>query len=135
MIEFVIPGTPVAKARPRMTRHGHVYTPAKTKAAEERIRNLAIDAMDYREPVADPISINIVFGMPIPKSWTKAKRLEALTLERFPTSRPDIDNLIKTVCDACNAVVWEDDAQIVQLWCSKIYVPEGCAETQVEVSW
>ncbi len=34
---------------------------------------------------------------------------------------PDIDNLIKTVLDACNGHVWKDDNQITEITSSKRY--------------
>ena len=38
MIDLTIPGVPVAKGRPRTTRTGHVFTPAKTRVAEKALR-------------------------------------------------------------------------------------------------
>ncbi len=35
--------------------------------------------------------------------------------------KPDIDNLIKTVLDACNGHVWKDDNQITEITSSKRY--------------
>ena len=34
---FTIPGEPTGKARPRVVK-GHAYTPAKTKAYEDKVR-------------------------------------------------------------------------------------------------
>ncbi|HDG6220165.1 TPA: RusA family crossover junction endodeoxyribonuclease, partial [Staphylococcus aureus] len=36
-------------------------------------------------------------------------------------TKPDIDNLIKTVLDACNGHVWKDDNQITEITSSKRY--------------
>lgn len=38
---FTIYGECVAKARPRFTQYGHVYTPAKTKEYERLIKSVA----------------------------------------------------------------------------------------------
>jgi Holliday junction resolvase RusA-like endonuclease len=35
--------------------------------------------------------------------------------------KPDIDNLIKSVCDGLNGVAYKDDSQIVKLTSSKIF--------------
>ena len=35
---FVVPASPVPKARPRVTRFGHTYTPQKTTDQENKIR-------------------------------------------------------------------------------------------------
>jgi Holliday junction resolvase RusA-like endonuclease len=37
------------------------------------------------------------------------------------TSRPDLDNLIKTVLDALNGIAYTDDKQIVRLGATKAY--------------
>ncbi|WP_163360796.1 RusA family crossover junction endodeoxyribonuclease, partial [Klebsiella aerogenes] len=38
-----------------------------------------------------------------------------------PTSKPDIDNLLKAVADGMNGIVYADDAAIVSFSCSKVY--------------
>jgi Holliday junction resolvase RusA-like endonuclease len=120
---FTIDGKPVPKQRPRFSmRSKRVYTPGKTLAAEERIRNLV--SLEYSaDPVAGPIYMMISFGMEIPKSWTKAKRQDALDGFLPHTSTPDLDNLIKLVTDALNGVLYIDDSQIVRIDAAKLYMP------------
>ena len=38
MIEFVIPGEPRGKGRPRFSKSGHAYTPSETVAYEKLVR-------------------------------------------------------------------------------------------------
>ena len=40
-IEIEVEGQPQGKARPRMSRNGHVYTPTKTREYEGRIKAAA----------------------------------------------------------------------------------------------
>jgi len=121
LADFTIDGPPVAKGRPRFSR-GRTYTPAKTAAAEERIRNLV--ALEFHEdPTTKPINIMLSFGMEIPKSWTKAKKEDARQGWLPHVSTPDLDNLVKLVTDALNGVVYKDDAQIVRLDAAKLYLP------------
>lgn len=39
----------------------------------------------------------------------------------LPMKKPDLDNIIKAVCDALNRFAYHDDAQIVSITCSKAY--------------
>lgn len=121
MINFIVPGTPVGKARPRVTRSGRVYTPESTAQAEEAIRQAAQQAMYGLEPMEGPLVATLAFIMPIPTSWSKRHRDDALTGVMAHTSRPDLDNLIKTVLDALNGIAYSDDKQIVRLGATKAY--------------
>lgn len=40
--------------------------------------------------------------------------------KRKPTSRSDIDNMIKAILDSCNGIVFEDDSQVVEIHCRKL---------------
>jgi len=37
------------------------------------------------------------------------------------TKKPDLDNLIKLIKDACNKIIWKDDAQVVSIFAEKVY--------------
>lgn len=124
MIMIRVPGDPVAKGRPRATAIGgraRMYTPANTKAYEQRVAVAARAAMAKAPPMEGALSVSIEIKMPIPVSWSKAKRADALAGLVMPTGRPDLDNLIKALADACNGIVWRDDAQIVRLMAAKRY--------------
>ena len=123
-IRFVVPGVPVAKGRARMTRAGFAYTPGKTRDWEAHVR-LAASQASLR-PYSDAVGVEIVFALPVPKSFSAKRRAAALAGDIHPAKRPDIDNLAKAVIDAMNAVVYDDDRQIVNLRLRKVYaeVPE-----------
>ena len=53
--------------------------------------------------------------MSIPKSKPKRWIADALLGLLFPVKKPDADNFAKSALDACNKVVWVDDAQVVDL--------------------
>jgi len=80
--------------------------------------------MAGREPLRTPLRVMIEATMSIPLSWSKAKRQAALDGDVYP-SRPDVDNIAKTVLDGMNGVVYEDDAQVMYLKVSKKYAEEG----------
>ena len=52
---------------------------------------------------------------------------------KLPAPRGDIDNYVKSVFDAFNGVVWEDDAQVVELRARKEYGPEAMISAFVQV--
>lgn len=121
---FVVPGNPAGKARPRMSKTGHVYTPSGTRQREKEIAALAKEAMTrdcHQRPFSGPVEVRIVARYPIPKSFTKAQRAAALKGEIFPTVKPDFDNVQKMACDAMNGVVYADDKQVCSAYISKRY--------------
>jgi Holliday junction resolvase RusA-like endonuclease len=71
--------------------------------------------------MAFPVALSLIVLHPIPKSWSKRRQEAALAGTERPTTKPDADNVAKVVADACNGVVWVDDAQVVELSVSKRY--------------
>ncbi|GAA4650850.1 hypothetical protein GCM10023116_31330 [Kistimonas scapharcae] len=119
-IMAVIPGTPTGKSRPRLTRKGRAYTPAKTVLAEEHARTAVISQTGCKR-LEGPVALEILTVMPIPVSWSKKKQNAAQAGEIRPAVMPDFDNLAKLYCDAMNGVWWQDDRQIVDGRCIKCY--------------
>ena len=97
-VEIEVSGQPQGKGRPRFTRQGRAYTPEKTREYETRIHAAAWQKM--HELKLDPTSkfchVEITAFMEIPKSWSKVKKLEAEYGAILPTTKPDIDNIIKS---------------------------------------
>ncbi|MGG4449613.1 RusA family crossover junction endodeoxyribonuclease [Brevibacillus porteri] len=97
------------------------------------IAHAALEQMRGAAKLTTALALKIVFIMPIPASWSKKKRWDAL--EKPHTSTPDLDNLIKGCTDALNKVVWLDDKQIVSVDATKTYGFEPRIELYVtEVS-
>lgn len=125
---FEVKGKIRGKARPRVTKQGHAYTPSDT-AEYERLVQLAYKSQcgsvffgnienSNEKP---PIEIYIRAMYSIPKSYTKGKRLAASHNMIFPVKKPDADNIAKIVCDALNGIAYKDDAQIVRMSVHKVY--------------
>lgn len=120
-VTIVIPGKPVPKQRPRFnTRTRRTYTPVKTKLYEHLVGMKANREMAGREKLTGPLHLELLAQYTIPKSWPSAKRHAALLGEIAP-SRADVDNIVKSVADACNNIVYRDDAQIVSITARKAY--------------
>ena len=124
MITIMIPGEPVAKGRGRAVRTKagiRVVTPATTRAWETYAGLCARGAMAGLEPLSGPLWCSITAYVAVPDSWPAWKRNAALEGEILPTGKPDLDNLAKAAMDACNEIVWRDDAQIVMSCLTKVY--------------
>lgn len=121
-IRIVIPGEPSAKGRPHFVKKtGIAITPAKTRTREGIVATVAMDAMNGRPPLSEPIIVSIKAVMAVPASWPKKKREAALAGQILPAKRPDLDNLLKLVTDGMNEIVYTDDALIVELRARKVY--------------
>lgn len=123
-----VPGLPVPFAR--SGGHGKVrFTPAKQRHAMADLKIIGSRAMEGRKPFEGPLAVEFIFTWPVPASWSKRRR--AAPESRWRTSRPDVDNLIKICADSLNAVVWLDDALIVESTARKVY--GDAAHTRVVV--
>jgi len=122
-LTITVLGTPVAKARPRMTRSGIAFTPAKTRSYETYARLVAQEEMKAARigMMEGPLRMTMRVDLPIPSSWSKRKQQQALTGEIRPCVKPDIDNFVKAALDALNGVVFADDKQVVRVEAEKRY--------------
>lgn len=125
-IEFFVPGAPVGKGRPRAARRGTgvvMFTPEKTAGYEALVAAAASNAMraEAGPLFTGPLEAVLEMRIPIPASWSKAHKAAALAGAELPTSKPDIDNVVKAILDACNGVVFRDDAQVVMLVATKAF--------------
>jgi len=123
-ITVVVNGEVVAKGRPRMTRAGFAYTPAKTRRYEAYLKLAASETMANRPPLQGPVRLELFVELPVPTSWSQKKKAAALAGAVLPISRPDLDNYQKIASDAINLVVIADDSQIVEVRARKRYGPQ-----------
>lgn len=133
-IQFHVPGEPVAKGRPRFARRGNfvsTYTPTKTKDYEAKVRGLAMEAMQGRSPLDTPILAVIKICMPVPVSYSKARRQACLDTRELPTKKPDWDNVAKAITDSLNGIVYVDDSQIVSVYITKRYGTEAGVDVTI----
>lgn len=122
MIEFTIPGSPVAKGRPRFARRGTfvaTYT-AKPTAAHERVV-AACARLAFSAPLTGSLRLEVDSYHAIPKNLSKAAKQAAANGQTRPARRPDVDNIAKLILDGCNGIVYADDNQVVELQARKFY--------------
>ena len=135
ILTFVVPGAPVPKGRPRMTRKGRVFTPAKTRTYE---RTIALSAQAAKSKLAGgqlfdgPVMVTIHCHFGMPKSWSR-KRKEAMLYEPH-IQLPDLDNLVKSVLDGLNQTfgIWDDDKQVAAVTATKHWSEESSVLVRIE---
>ena len=125
MIDLVIWGKPIGKARPRFGRNKYsgkvvTFTPQATKNYEQEIATTAQCAMFGKALMEGPVKVTIC-------AFFSHK-----TKEGWHTSRPDIDNVVKAVLDGLNGVVFKDDAAVAHVDATKKYVNDADQE-RVEI--
>ena len=104
---------PHPKARPRFAA-GRIFSSPETVKAERDITILVINHMENNGlKITDkPLCMEVIFYFGL-----KGKAQEYA----MHSTRPDLDNCVKTVCDALNGIVYYDDGQVSRILCEKRY--------------
>lgn len=121
ILDITVPGEPMGKARPRLGRSGHVYTPKNTLEKQQQIAYLAVKngaRMSYL-----PIRVSVEAFFAVPKSLSKKKQEQLIGAPC--AKKPDGDNVLKLVCDALNGISYEDDSSVVSMSITKQWASEG----------
>jgi len=124
MVTFTVDGNPVGKQRARYVKRGNfvsAYTPEKTRTYESLIKEKAIEAMGSSEPLETPVTLYLYIRVPMPKSYSKKRIESCLNGSEQPIRKPDASNILKSVEDGMNSVVYKDDSQIVNIHVTKVY--------------
>ena len=124
MVTIKLDADPVGKQRARYARRGNfvqTYTPDKTRNYEALLKEAAIEAMGSSEPLETPVSLYLYIRVPIPKSFSKKKVQDCLNGSEQPMKKPDSSNVLKSVEDAMNGVVYKDDCQIINHHITRVY--------------
>ena len=121
-ISFFIPEIR-GKGRPRFFK-GIAVTDSKTRQYENLVKMLALQAREKAgivDAIDLPMCAQINAYFEIPKSYSK-KKIQAIIDGQIKPSKPDIDNIVKSVLDGCNKVIFKDDVQIYSLTANKNFV-------------
>lgn len=114
---IIIHGTPKAQPRVKVYRRGAhvgVYTPNTADAWKAQV---IIAASAYHQQFDEPVILEAEFYLPRPKSRRD---------DIYCSTKPDIDNLLKSTMDALSqAGIWRDDAQVAAVVASKRYESEN----------
>lgn len=146
-MRIIIPGIPIAKARPKFCvrgQHAMAYDPQCeiVKAAKKdllfrcdeyfRVNGHLISS--FKASFSDQKKVFLAFHVPVASSDSKAQRNEKLWSPEFGQwhSKKDLDNYIKWILDIGNGILWNDDSQIVELHAFQEYSEKPCTILTVE---
>jgi crossover junction endodeoxyribonuclease RusA len=119
-VEFWVPGIPApqgSKSFKGFAGNGRAIlaeSSKKVKPWRQAVAVFATQAMEQAgaQPFTGPVTVDLAFIMPRPKSAPKLKVLPA-------TKRPDVDKTARACLDALTNVCFVDDSQVVKLVASK----------------
>lgn len=131
ILEFEVPGKPFGKQRPKHGK-GFTYTPKETVNFENLIKVTFQTAYPDHVPVSTGVRMDVKAVYPIPESWSKKKKMEAVAHLVHPTSN-DWDNVGKIVSDALNMVAYLDDRQVYDAHVHKEYGLKPRLEVTLEI--
>lgn len=132
--ELAIIPTPQARVRHSVTKNGFI----KAYRSGVQVQNeIVLEALLVAYKPVTPIkgAVRLFFNavLPIPQSVSKKKKKAMLEGFIYPTKKPDIDNLAKQILDAMTRLqFWEDDKQVVELYCKKSYGEKGMWVVEIE---
>jgi len=128
---------PMPQSRPRFTSRGD-YTRAYEDKKMTAYKNAVADCV-RRQKGADVLTGNLSlvldFYVETPNYLKNRKKSqERLKNEQiWCGNRPDLDNYIKAILDACNGVLYLDDNQIVMMSSRKVYSLDPRTEIKIEI--
>ena len=118
--DLIYHGKIQAKQRPRFNGK-FAYTPKETVNYENWVKACYIEKYKNEKPFEKALKVNIIAFFEIPKSTSKKKKEQMLNNEINPTTKPDTDNIAKSILDSLNGIAYKDDKQIVSLKVDKYY--------------
>lgn len=123
-LRLLIRGTPRPLSR---TGHGQMGGKFLTAPTSRQI-GLVVDAWERAGTQRfddGPFELRARFVFARPQSHFGTGRNTAVLKERFrgtrPTGRPDLDNLVKLICEALQGNAFPDDSRIVSIVAEKVY--------------
>jgi Holliday junction resolvase RusA-like endonuclease len=124
LIDFVVYGDPKSLKRHRSYKRGNYigsYDPSQTDKAD--FLSLCMNNRPSK-PFDKPLYLTVIFYFKRPKAHYVAGKTDRPLKQNVPlyhTGTPDVDNLLKFVCDALNGVFWRDDKYISLIRVLKMY--------------
>lgn len=119
-IYFSVEGRPQAWQRAGINGKTFFTKPA-TRLWQKTVAIEARKAIGRTPPNDGAVFLEVHFYQEIPKSWPAAKKALAKNGQIWPTGKPDLSNLLKSIEDACNGILFNDDSQVVNFVALKAY--------------
>jgi len=110
----------VPYTRVSTSKFGFKFIPKKEKIYRNYLVSLAKSQWN-KQCLIGALRVEVLF------SFNKAKTSKLIQ----HTKRPDLSNLIKSIEDAFNGIIWKDDSQIIEIHARKIFGPADCITLQI----
>jgi Holliday junction resolvase RusA-like endonuclease len=123
MLIYTIPGDPSPLARARISGRRVYDAQADLKTY---LKLFLTNQHKDRPFYTGPQHLHATFYMGMPKS--AAKHIAG----KPHKYRPDLDNLLKMVCDISTGILYDDDCCIAMITCNKVYDYEARTEFYLE---
>lgn len=128
LFAFEVPGRPrPAGSHFVVMRRGKaiVLSSSRVRSWQLLARDSASDSYPLAGPIDGPIALEVVFSFSWPKAaFRGGKRDEGRLKRNAPyhyCGLPDIDKLLRALCDSLTGVVFWDDKQVVRVTAEKRY--------------
>ncbi len=140
-LSFTYYGEIRGKGRPRFTNiNGFMkaYTDANTRNYEMSLKEAFLQSVkDLPEEErifknGEALRLTLTIYQQVPKSISKKKTEQMLSGDIRPTKKPDVDNILKSVCDSLNKVAWLDDTQVVEVFSIKKYAETSYMKVRIQ---
>jgi Holliday junction resolvase RusA-like endonuclease len=138
-IEFEVLGTPQGQGSTRAFHHRStgklIVTSTNRNLRPWRldVKVLAGEAMAGQEVMAGAVLLRVVFRLSRPKDHFGRSGLLRDRAPQFPIKYPDLDKLVRGLCDGLKeARVYRDDSQVVRLVVDKVFADPPGAQVVVE---
>lgn len=135
IIDIWVPGKPVPKGSASSFHHPHAKdkkgnpliitrqsNAAKQKPWAAAIEIRAEQAMGLERMTQDAVEVDVAFHFKRPKTHL---RVDGKTLRKgyaeAHLQEPDLDKLLRCVCDALTGIVWCDDRQVNAVFARKVW--------------
>ena len=132
-MRFTVIGTPKPLKRHRVARSGHMYDPS---VQDKKAFTLQANIMKPNKPLEGALKVTLKFYFKRPKSHYRSgafsKLLKQNISDNYHPISPDLDNLVKLVCDSMEGSWLKNDSQIASIVAEKYYC-ELSEEPRTEV--
>jgi len=128
-VRFTVPGKPAPKGSTRSfvsRTTGRVVTITDSVRLRDWTKQVAVAARAHKVTKA-PKGASVALNVRFIRRRPSGKRL------RYPTTRPDLDKLMRALLDALTGVAYDDDAQVCLVMADKAWGDED--GTAISIRW
>ena len=107
--------------------HGRIVqvNSAKHKRWRNAVSFAALDLVtDGWELLDEPLELSVIFYLPRPKSVSRT----------HPAVMPDVDKLLRAVCDSLSGIIYVDDSRIIRATAQKVYADDRGPGASIRVN-